>query len=77
MMVIFLSFMSLVFKWRRLFFVLISFEFILLTFFYVYSFVFVGLMMVFFICFSVISSLLGLVVVVSSVFVCGDDLCLF
>lgn len=76
-MVIFLSFISLVFKWRRLFFVLISFEFILLRFFYVYSFVVGGLMMVFFVCFRVISSLLGLVVVVRGIFVCGDDLCLF
>nr|YP_009178992.1 NADH dehydrogenase subunit 4L [Passalurus ambiguus]ALJ93256.1 NADH dehydrogenase subunit 4L [Passalurus ambiguus] len=77
MLVFFVSFFSLFFKWRRLLFVLISFEFILIGFFFVYSFVFGGMMMLFFICFSVITSLFGLVVVLVNVFVFGSDLCLF
>nr|UUA64287.1 NADH dehydrogenase subunit 4L [Aspiculuris sp. PC-2022] len=77
MMVVFLSFMSLVFKWRRLLFVLMAFEFILMSLFYSFCFVFGGLMMVFFLCFGVVSSLLGLAMVIGGVFVFGNDSCVF
>nr|BAV81445.1 NADH dehydrogenase subunit 4L [Syphacia muris] len=77
MLVIIISVMSLMFKWRRLLFILISFEFILVSCFYVFSFSLGGLMMLFFICVGVITSLLGLVMVINSVFMYGNDLTVF
>nr|ALT55334.1 NADH dehydrogenase subunit 4L [Syphacia obvelata] len=77
MFMVIVSMLSLVFKWRRLLFILISFEFILISCFYVFSFSCGSLSMFFFICVSVISSLLGLVIVINSVFMYGNDLTVF
>lgn len=73
----FLSFMSLIFKWRRLLFILISFEFILLSFFYVFCFVLLGIYIYYFICFCVITSLFGLVMMVVGMSLYGRDRCFF
>lgn len=72
-----MRFMSLVFKWRRLLFVLMAFEFVLMRLFYSFCFVFGGLIMVFFLCFGVVSRLLGLSMVIGGVFVFGNDSCVF
>lgn len=77
MLVIIISVISLMFKWRRLLFILISFEFILVRCFYVFRFSLGGLIILFFICVGVITSLLGLVIVINRVFMYGNDLTVF
>lgn len=77
MFVLFVSCLSLVFKWRRMLFVLVSFEFILMCLFYVYCMVLGGGIFVFFLVFGVIRRLFGLIVVVVNVFVFGFDGCVF
>nr|QXU74734.1 NADH dehydrogenase subunit 4L [Wellcomia compar] len=77
MLVVFLSFLSLIFKWLRLLFILISFEFILMSCFFIFSFVNGGMAMVFFISVSVVTSLLGLIMIVNNVFFFGSDMVVF
>lgn len=75
--VIFISCLSLLFKWRRIIFVLVSFEFILMSLMYVYCFVLGSGMFIFFLVFRVVSSLFGLIVLINGVFVYGYDCCVF
>lgn len=77
MVVFILSRFSLLFKWFRLIFILMSFEFVLLGLFIIFGDVVFGVEMLFFIGFCVVSSLLGLVVIVMSMKNYGNDLCVF
>nr|YP_004935193.1 NADH dehydrogenase subunit 4L [Baylisascaris procyonis]AEH59761.1 NADH dehydrogenase subunit 4L [Baylisascaris procyonis] len=77
MIFIFISFLSLFFKWQRLMFILISLEFIVMSLFILFSSSLNEMMFFYFMCFSVISSVLGMVVMVGNVKFYGSDLCLF
>nr|NP_006942.1 NADH dehydrogenase subunit 4L [Ascaris suum]P24874.2 RecName: Full=NADH-ubiquinone oxidoreductase chain 4L; AltName: Full=NADH dehydrogenase subunit 4L [Ascaris suum]APX55581.1 NADH dehydrogenase subunit 4L [Ascaris lumbricoides]APX55558.1 NADH dehydrogenase subunit 4L [Ascaris suum]APX55570.1 NADH dehydrogenase subunit 4L [Ascaris suum]WAS08345.1 NADH dehydrogenase subunit 4L [Ascaris lumbricoides]WAS08357.1 NADH dehydrogenase subunit 4L [Ascaris lumbricoides] len=77
MIFIFISFLSLFFKWQRLMFILISLEFIVMSLFILFSGDLNEMMFFYFMCFSVVSSVLGMVVMVGNVKFYGSDLCLF
>nr|ATW72967.1 NADH dehydrogenase subunit 4L [Ascaris lumbricoides] len=69
--------MSLFFKWQRLMFILISLEFIVMSLFILFSGDLNEMMFFYFMCFSVVSSVLGMVIMVGNVKFYGSDLCLF
>nr|YP_009550276.1 NADH dehydrogenase subunit 4L [Heterorhabditis indica]YP_817450.1 NADH dehydrogenase subunit 4L [Heterorhabditis bacteriophora]ABJ80694.1 NADH dehydrogenase subunit 4L [Heterorhabditis bacteriophora]AZU95935.1 NADH dehydrogenase subunit 4L [Heterorhabditis bacteriophora]QAA11080.1 NADH dehydrogenase subunit 4L [Heterorhabditis indica]QAA11092.1 NADH dehydrogenase subunit 4L [Heterorhabditis bacteriophora] len=73
----FISLFMLFFKWQRLIFILISLEFIKLSLFLSFSGVISEMMFFYFMCFSVISSVLGMVVMVGNIKFYGDDNCVF
>lgn len=77
MLLVVFRFFSLIFKWRRLIYILMSFEFILLGLFVIFGFGVFGTEILFFIRFSVVSRLLGLVVMVMRMKNYGSDLCVF
>nr|YP_001795395.1 NADH dehydrogenase subunit 4L [Toxocara malaysiensis]CAL80808.1 NADH dehydrogenase subunit 4L [Toxocara malaysiensis] len=77
MVFVFISFLSLFFKWQRLMFILISLEFIVMSLFIYFAGVFNEMMFFYFMCFSVVSSVLGLVLVVGNMKFYGSDQCLF
>nr|YP_004935174.1 NADH dehydrogenase subunit 4L [Ascaris lumbricoides]YP_009450152.1 NADH dehydrogenase subunit 4L [Ascaris ovis]ADV58581.1 NADH dehydrogenase subunit 4L [Ascaris suum]AGN72542.1 NADH dehydrogenase subunit 4L [Ascaris sp. chimpanzee-cA]AGN72554.1 NADH dehydrogenase subunit 4L [Ascaris sp. gibbon-gA]AWK29302.1 NADH dehydrogenase subunit 4L [Ascaris sp.]AER26690.1 NADH dehydrogenase subunit 4L [Ascaris lumbricoides] len=77
MIFIFISFLSLFFKWQRLMFILISLEFIVMSLFILFSGDLNEMMFFYFMCFSVVSSVLGMVIMVGNVKFYGSDLCLF
>lgn len=65
------------FKWFRLIFILISLEFLIISLFFLFSNMFTEIMFFYFICFSVISRILGILVIVSSIKFFGNDYCIF
>lgn len=67
----------LVFKWSRLIFFLIGLEFLVLRLFFEFCGFLGGLMFLYFLCFGVISRVLGLVVLVGRIKFFGSDLRLF
>lgn len=69
--------MIFLFKFYRLFFVLISLEFIVINLFYVFSFFLMENYFYFFICFSVISSVTGMLIILYLVKSFGSDKCFF
>nr|YP_009186367.1 NADH dehydrogenase subunit 4L [Strongyloides ratti]BAT21195.1 NADH dehydrogenase subunit 4L [Strongyloides ratti] len=73
----FISLFSIFFKWSRFIFILISFEFFILGIFYYFSFFFSPLIFFYFICFSVVSSVSGIVVLVYMLKFYGSDCCVF
>nr|BAT21231.1 NADH dehydrogenase subunit 4L [Rhabditophanes sp. KR3021] len=77
MIFMFISFLSLFFKWRRFIFILISFEFLMMNLFYFFSSYFSEMMFFYFMCFSVISSVLGMVLMVGQMKYYGSDLSVF
>nr|YP_009312599.1 NADH dehydrogenase subunit 4L [Contracaecum ogmorhini sensu lato Pacific Canada]AOV63361.1 NADH dehydrogenase subunit 4L [Contracaecum ogmorhini sensu lato Pacific Canada] len=77
MIFVFISSLSLIFKWQRLIFILISLEFIVMSLFIYFSSVLNEMMFFHFMCFSVISSVLGMVIMVGNMKFYGSDLCLF
>nr|ACF06384.1 NADH dehydrogenase subunit 4L [Toxocara canis] len=77
MIFMFISFLSLFFKWQRLMFILVSLEFIVMSLFIYFSGVLNEMMFFYFMCFSVVSSVLGLVLVVGNMKFYGSDQCLF
>nr|YP_004778127.1 NADH dehydrogenase subunit 4L [Baylisascaris transfuga]ADU78491.1 NADH dehydrogenase subunit 4L [Baylisascaris transfuga]ADU78503.1 NADH dehydrogenase subunit 4L [Baylisascaris ailuri] len=77
MIFIFISSLSLFFKWQRLMFILISLEFIVMSLFILFSGSLNEMMFFYFMCFSVVSSVLGMVIMVGNVKFYGSDLCLF
>nr|YP_004123401.1 NADH dehydrogenase subunit 4L [Contracaecum rudolphii B Bullini et al., 1986]YP_009312575.1 NADH dehydrogenase subunit 4L [Contracaecum ogmorhini sensu lato Australia]YP_009312587.1 NADH dehydrogenase subunit 4L [Contracaecum ogmorhini sensu lato South Africa]ACP30398.1 NADH dehydrogenase subunit 4L [Contracaecum rudolphii B Bullini et al., 1986]AOV63337.1 NADH dehydrogenase subunit 4L [Contracaecum ogmorhini sensu lato Australia]AOV63349.1 NADH dehydrogenase subunit 4L [Contracaecum ogmorh len=77
MIFVFISSLSLIFKWQRLIFILISLEFIVMSLFIYFSSVLNEMMFFYFMCFSVISSVLGMVIMVGNMKFYGSDLCLF
>nr|YP_009450253.1 NADH dehydrogenase subunit 4L [Ortleppascaris sinensis]AOV93982.1 NADH dehydrogenase subunit 4L [Ortleppascaris sinensis] len=77
MIFMFISSLSLFFKWQRLIFILISLEFIVMSLFINFSGHVSEMMFFYFMCFSVISSVLGMVVMVGNMKLYGSDQCLF
>nr|YP_009312527.1 NADH dehydrogenase subunit 4L [Phocanema bulbosa]YP_009312563.1 NADH dehydrogenase subunit 4L [Phocanema krabbei]AOV63278.1 NADH dehydrogenase subunit 4L [Phocanema bulbosa]AOV63325.1 NADH dehydrogenase subunit 4L [Phocanema krabbei] len=77
MIFMFISSLSLFFKWQRLIFILISLEFIVVSLFIYFSGVLNEMMFFYFMCFSVISSVLGMIVMVGNMKFYGSDQCLF
>nr|YP_010878798.1 NADH dehydrogenase subunit 4L [Gnathostoma binucleatum]WHE41121.1 NADH dehydrogenase subunit 4L [Gnathostoma binucleatum] len=66
-----------VFKWVRLIFFLISLEFLMLSLFCDYSFILGEVGFFYFMVFSVVSSVLGMVLMVSNVKFFGSDYSVF
>nr|QPF22256.1 NADH dehydrogenase subunit 4L [Ophidascaris sp. CYZ-2020] len=77
MIFMFISSLSLFFKWQRLMFVLISLEFIVMSLFIYFSGCLSEMMFFYFMCFSVVSSVLGMVIMVGNMKFYGSDQCLF
>nr|AAO16401.1 NADH dehydrogenase subunit 4L [Caenorhabditis elegans] len=77
MMFLFVSLFMFIFKWQRLIFILISLEFMMLSLFLKFSYVLGEMMFFYFMCFSVISSILGMVVMVGNMKFLGSDNCIF
>nr|YP_010415412.1 NADH dehydrogenase subunit 4L [Allodiplogaster sp. MY-2022]URY63362.1 NADH dehydrogenase subunit 4L [Allodiplogaster sp. MY-2022] len=76
MIFLFVSLFMLFFKWFRLIFILISLEFLMMSLFFLFSNMFTEMMFFYFMCFSVISSILGMLVMVSSMKFFGNDYCI-
>nr|YP_009050204.1 NADH dehydrogenase subunit 4L [Nematodirus spathiger]AGZ64192.1 NADH dehydrogenase subunit 4L [Nematodirus spathiger] len=76
-MFLFISLMMLFFKWSRLIFILIAFEFLMVSLFIKLVGVVDLLMFFYFMCFSVISSILGMVIMVSSMKFYGSDMSIY
>nr|ARV88370.1 NADH dehydrogenase subunit 4L [Caenorhabditis sp. 38 MB-2015] len=77
MMFLFVSLFMFLFKWQRLIFILISLEFLMLSLFLKFSYILCEMMFFYFMCFSVISSILGMVVMVGNMKFFGSDNCIF
>nr|ARV88271.1 NADH dehydrogenase subunit 4L [Caenorhabditis sp.] len=77
MIFLFVSLFMLIFKWQRLIFILISLEFLVLSLFLNFSSLFSEMMFFYFMCFSVISSITGMVIMVGNIKFFGNDLCIF
>ena len=65
------------FKWQRLIFILISLEFLILSLFLNFSGLISEIIFFYFICFSVISSILGIIIMVGNIKSFGSDQCIF
>lgn len=76
-MFLFVRLFIFIFKWQRLIFILISLEFIMLRLFLKFSYVLGEIMFFYFMCFSVISRILGMVVIVGNIKFFGSDNCIF
>lgn len=76
-MFLFVRLFMFIFKWQRLIFILISLEFMMLSLFLKFSYVLGEIMFFYFMCFSVISSILGIVVMVGNIKFFGSDNCIF
>nr|YP_009445100.1 NADH dehydrogenase subunit 4L [Marshallagia marshalli]ATV81509.1 NADH dehydrogenase subunit 4L [Marshallagia marshalli] len=76
-MFLFISLMILFFKSYRLIFILIGLEFMMMSLFMKFVNMFLSSMFFYFMCFSVISSILGLVIMVGNMKFYGNDYCLF
>nr|ADC80245.1 NADH dehydrogenase subunit 4L [Pristionchus pacificus]ADC80279.1 NADH dehydrogenase subunit 4L [Pristionchus pacificus]ADC80281.1 NADH dehydrogenase subunit 4L [Pristionchus pacificus] len=77
MIFLFISMFMLFFKWHRFIFILISLEFLMLSLFLSLSTTLSEMMFFYFMCFSVISSILGMVVMVGNMKIYGSDQCIF
>nr|ADC80161.1 NADH dehydrogenase subunit 4L [Pristionchus pacificus]AFE00414.1 NADH dehydrogenase subunit 4L [Pristionchus pacificus]AFE00416.1 NADH dehydrogenase subunit 4L [Pristionchus pacificus]AFE00442.1 NADH dehydrogenase subunit 4L [Pristionchus pacificus]AFE00546.1 NADH dehydrogenase subunit 4L [Pristionchus pacificus] len=77
MIFLFISMFMLFFKWHRFIFILISLEFLMLSLFLSLSMALSEMMFFYFMCFSVISSILGMVVMVGNMKIYGSDQCIF
>ena len=65
------------FKWQRLIFILISLEFLILSLFLTFSSNFTEMIFFYFMCFSVVSRILGIIVMVGNIKFYGRDQCIF
>nr|YP_010705376.1 NADH dehydrogenase subunit 4L [Rhabdias kafunata]WCQ82424.1 NADH dehydrogenase subunit 4L [Rhabdias kafunata] len=77
MIFLFVSMFMLFFKWQRLMFILISLEFLMMNLFIIFSNIFSEMLFFYFMCFSVISSILGMIVMVGCMKFYGSDYCIF
>nr|QNJ60242.1 NADH dehydrogenase subunit 4L [Phasmarhabditis neopapillosa] len=77
MMFLFVSLFMFLFKWQRLIFILISLEFLMLSLFLNFSGLFTEMMFFYFMCFSVVSSILGMIIMVGGMKFYGNDQCIF
>ena len=76
-MFLFVRLFIFIFKWQRLIFILISLEFIILRLFLKFSYLLREMMFFYFMCFSVISRILGIVIIVGNMKFFGSDNCIF
>lgn len=67
----------LIFKWQRLIFILISLEFLMMRVFLIFSELFREIIFFYFIRFSVISRILGIIIIVGNIKFFGRDQCIF
>lgn len=74
---LFFRFLIFLFKWGRLIFILISLEYFILSLFFFISVDSGRMYFFYFICFSVISRVAGMVVIINGVKNYGRDVCLF
>nr|YP_008145665.1 NADH dehydrogenase subunit 4L [Ascaridia galli]AGI96018.1 NADH dehydrogenase subunit 4L [Ascaridia galli]WEB60581.1 NADH dehydrogenase subunit 4L [Ascaridia galli] len=72
-----MSFFYLLIKWQRFIFILIALEFMMMSLFYFFSMGVSEMMFFYFMCMGVISSILGLLVMIFSVKCYGNDMCIF
>nr|AJW75160.1 NADH dehydrogenase subunit 4L [Oscheius chongmingensis] len=77
MIFLFVSLFMFIFKWQRLIFILISLEFLMLSLFLKFSSVLTEMMFFYFMCFSVVSSILGMIIMVGNMKFYGNDQCIF
>nr|YP_010575574.1 NADH dehydrogenase subunit 4L [Varestrongylus eleguneniensis]UZM11414.1 NADH dehydrogenase subunit 4L [Varestrongylus eleguneniensis] len=77
MIFLFFSLMMFFFKWYRFIFLLIALEFFMMSVFVKFFSELGGMIFFFFMCHSVISSILGIVVMVGSVKFYGSDQSIF
>nr|YP_010708751.1 NADH dehydrogenase subunit 4L [Cruznema tripartitum]WCR50918.1 NADH dehydrogenase subunit 4L [Cruznema tripartitum] len=77
MIFLFMSLFMLIFKWQRLIFILISLEFLMMSVFLMFSELFSEMMFFYFMSFSVISSILGMIIMVGNMKFFGSDQCIF
>nr|ACX85122.1 NADH dehydrogenase subunit 4L [Cooperia oncophora] len=77
MIFMFVSLMMLLFKWYRFIFILIALEFLMMSLFVSFMNNIVEMMFFYFMCFSVISSIVGMVIMVTSVKFYGNDYCIY
>nr|UXK95591.1 NADH dehydrogenase subunit 4L [Macropostrongyloides woodi] len=77
MIFLFLSLFMLFFKWHRFIFILIALEFMMMSLFIKFMGSLTEIMFFYFMCFSVISSILGMVVMVGGMKFYGSDQCIF
>nr|BAV78675.1 NADH dehydrogenase subunit 4L [Steinernema kushidai] len=76
-MFLFISLLSFLFKWHRILFILISLEFLMMSLFIYFSSCLNEMMFFYFMCFSVVSSVMGMIIMVGNVKFFGSDKCLF
>nr|AGI96042.1 NADH dehydrogenase subunit 4L [Ascaridia sp. GHL-2013] len=72
-----MGFFYLLLKWQRFIFILIALEFLVMSLFYYLSMGVGEMMFFYFMCLSVISSVLGLVMMVVGAKFYGNDMCVF
>nr|YP_009243343.1 NADH dehydrogenase subunit 4L [Heterakis beramporia]AMR36310.1 NADH dehydrogenase subunit 4L [Heterakis beramporia] len=77
MVFLFISSFYLLLKWQRFIFILIALEFLMMSLFYFFAMSVGEMMFFYFMCVGVISSVLGLLVMIVSVKYYGDDMCIF
>nr|YP_009026506.1 NADH dehydrogenase subunit 4L [Rhigonema thysanophora]AGZ90414.1 NADH dehydrogenase subunit 4l [Rhigonema thysanophora] len=77
MIFLFVGFFFFMLKWSHFIFILIGLEFVMMGLFYYFSFFFTEIMFFYFMVFAVISSILGLLVMVSGVKFFGSDSTIF
>nr|YP_004927925.1 NADH dehydrogenase subunit 4L [Cucullanus robustus]ACV96761.1 NADH dehydrogenase subunit 4L [Cucullanus robustus] len=77
MIYIFFGLLGLIFKWKRFIFILISLEFLMMSLFFYFSSYLGEMMFFYFMCFSIISSVLGMLMMVVNMKFYGGDLSLF
>nr|QWK40680.1 NADH dehydrogenase subunit 4L [Stephanurus dentatus] len=77
MIFLFISLFMLFFKWYRFIFVLIALEFMMMSLFIKFMGLFTEIMFFYFMCFSVVSSILGMVVMVGGMKFYGSDQCIY
>nr|YP_008994648.1 NADH dehydrogenase subunit 4L [Protostrongylus rufescens]AGW80388.1 NADH dehydrogenase subunit 4L [Protostrongylus rufescens] len=77
MIFLFISMLMLFFKWYRFIFVLIALEFLMMSVFIKFFGEFSAMMFFYFMCFSVISSILGVVIMIGGMKFFGSDQSIF
>nr|YP_009383855.1 NADH dehydrogenase subunit 4L [Poteriostomum imparidentatum]ARS44157.1 NADH dehydrogenase subunit 4L [Poteriostomum imparidentatum] len=73
MIFMFISLFMLFFKWHRFIFILIALEFLMMSLFMKFMGVLTEMMFFYFMCFSVISSILGMIIMVGGMKFYGSD----
>nr|YP_007183177.1 NADH dehydrogenase subunit 4L [Dictyocaulus eckerti]AFV32096.1 NADH dehydrogenase subunit 4L [Dictyocaulus eckerti] len=77
MIFFFFSLLMIFFKWKRFIYVLIGLEFFMISVFLNYFFLINPMIFYIFLCFSVMSSIMGVLVMINSIKIFGNDCCLF